>query len=232
MPWVQPPITWAATSTSTYPVTLTLSSNSATIGIAELSGGTWYYSPATDRVITYVDDQGRVREDRGIVQERWGVRPVDHNRVDRFDWADDTPVFRGNDDMRRWAADRRLAHEEQLRARTAAVDRATATLLGLLNEAQRVSYEADRTFMLVGSHGGLYRIRPGSMGNVDWFDPTEAERPAGQLCAHPVLHDGEGHLPDPDVALAQLLHLTTDEPGWLRRANVHAGRAPRYPVAA
>jgi hypothetical protein len=229
MPWVQPPVlNWASTSSTSYPVTMTFSTNTATTGVYALSPGTWYYDPNQHLVANYGDDwrERQLREDRAAVRERWGVRPVDQVQGD-------LPRIEGYDD---WA-ERRAAQEEVLRARTAAVDRATATLLGLLNEAQRVSYEADRTFMLVGSAGGLYRIRPGSMGNVDWFDPAEVEpefepRPAGQLCAHPVLHDGEGHLPDPDVALAQLLHLTTDEPGWLRRANVHAGRAPRYPVAA
>jgi len=123
---------------------------------------------------------------------------------------------------------------ERRRAITAAVDRATATLLGLLNEEQRASYERDRTFLVVGSHGGLYQIGPGSMGNVEWFDPTHPDVAAGRLCAHPQRWDDEGGgiLPDPDIALGQLLHLVTDEPGFLRTANVHAGRAPRYPVAA
>jgi len=218
VPWVRPPtITWANTSTSTATVTVRTASNSTTTGIYTVdAGSTWYFEPnpplhpGDHLVLTYGEPDPR---------ENWGweSRQVGN---DDITWEDAEQV--------------RALYTERRQARTAAVDRAAATLLGLLNEAQRASYEADRTFLVVGSEGGLYRIRPGSMGNVDWFDPTEVEprRPAGQLCAHPVLHDGEGHLPDPDVALAQLLHLTTDEPGWLRRANVHAGRAPRHPVAA
>lgn len=118
------------------------------------------------------------------------------------------------------------ARRERARtARTAAVDRATRTLLELLDPTQRAQYEISRTFEVIGSEGGRYRIRPGSMGNVDWLDAGQA---AGVLCAHPVLWTGEGHLPDPDVALAQLLALTTDEAEFVRTANVHRGRRPTH----
>lgn len=88
-----------------------------------------------------------------------------------------------------------------------------------------MQYEADRVFEVIGSRGGRYRIRPGHMANVDALDPVTGEV-TGRLCAHPDLWDGHGTLPDPDIALGQLLHLTTDEPGFCRLANVHGGRRP------
>lgn len=113
--------------------------------------------------------------------------------------------------------------ERRQAGRAVAIARATDLLLMLLDPVQRVAYEADRAFEVVGSHGGLYRIRPGSVGNVDVLDAVTREV-TGRLCAHPSMVDG--HLPDPDVAVAQLLHLTTDEPRFCRTANVHRGRRP------
>ena len=37
---------------------------------------------------------------------------------------------------------------------------------------------------------------------------------------------GQGYLPNPDVALAQMLALVTDEEHFVRTANVHRGRRP------
>jgi len=114
-----------------------------------------------------------------------------------------------------------------------ATSRATALLLSLLSPEQRASYERDRTFMVIGSAGGIYRIRPGAMGNVDWIDPASSGREvAGVLCAHPQLWTPDGTLPDPDVALAQMLALTTDEAGFIATANVHRGRRPMITAAA
>jgi hypothetical protein len=109
--------------------------------------------------------------------------------------------------------------------RTQAVDRSTELLLAVLSAEQRARYQTERVLEVIGSHGGRYRIRPGSMANVDALDPASGEVVA-RLCAHPDLWDGHGSLPNPDIALGQLLHLTTDEPGFCRLANVHMGRRP------
>lgn len=123
----------------------------------------------------------------------------------------------------------RQQHESRQRERatrqTMAVERATATLLGILDDTQRAAYGEDRTFEVIGSLGGRYRIRPGSAGNVDWIDPVTNDI-GGVLCAHPILWDGHGHLPGPDVALAQMLALATDEAHFVATANVHRGRRP------
>ena len=119
--------------------------------------------------------------------------------------------------------ERQRRSEEYLARRVVAGERATQLLLAVLDAAQRASYEADRTFVVIGSHGGRYRIHRGSNGNVEALDPVTGERTA-RLCAHPTMR--HGLLPDSDVALAQLLHLRTDEPGFCRVANVHWGRRP------
>jgi hypothetical protein len=104
--------------------------------------------------------------------------------------------------------------------------------LSLLSPEQQASYERDQAFVVIGSAGGIYRIRPGSAGNVDWIDPANSgHEVAGVLCAHPQLWTPDGSLPDPDVALAQMLALTTDEAGFVATANVHRGRRPLVAAA-
>jgi hypothetical protein len=124
------------------------------------------------------------------------------------------------------------AEEERRRqAQASVVDRATALLLSVLDETQAAQYQADRTFEVIGSHGGLYRIRPGIMANVDALHPETREF-IGRLCAHPRERDANGYLPDQDLALGQLLDLTSDEPGFCRTANVHGGRRPEVAALA
>lgn len=117
------------------------------------------------------------------------------------------------------------AHQSQ-ESRYQAHSRAAELLMSILDDEQRQRYEREGTFEVVGSLGHRYRIRPGSMGNVDWM---LAGQVAGQLCAHPLMD--EGVLPDPDVALSQLLALTTDEAAWLAYANVHSGERPQWEAA-
>jgi hypothetical protein len=118
--------------------------------------------------------------------------------------------------------------EQRRLARTRATDRATTILRELLTPQQRADFERDRAFQVVGSAGGLYRIRYGTAGNVEWWEPGSPSEVAGVLCAHPDMWDGVGWLPTPDVMLAQMLALTTDEPGFVRTANVHRGRRPAH----
>ena len=130
-----------------------------------------------------------------------------------------------------WEAERteRLVAEDQRRiARAHATDRANATLREFLTSDQWTSFERDRAFQVVGSAGGLYRIRYGTAGNVEWWEPGSPSEVAGVLCAHPDMWDGVDWLPTPDVMLAQMLALTTDEPGFVRTANVHRGRRPTH----
>jgi hypothetical protein len=125
-------------------------------------------------------------------------------------------------------AARLLRQQEQRRDRIAAQEsartRARNTLLEFLTPEQRAEYEAHDHFVCTGSEGNRYRIERGSAGNVVYLD--ERGEAAGRLCAHPSM--SEHWLPDADVALAQMLALMTDEPNFVRIANVHRGRAPQF----
>lgn len=111
--------------------------------------------------------------------------------------------------------------QERARIRAEAVERATSLLMAVLDEHQRESYRRTGAFDVIGSRGTLYRIHTGSVGNVEWISP---DGEGGRLCAHPSMN--EHWLPDQDVAVAQMLALTTDEAAFVRLANVHRGRRP------
>lgn len=106
-----------------------------------------------------------------------------------------------------------------LQVRERARDRATETLLGLLNPDERAAYEQDGHLVVAGSAGGRYRIDPGYQQNVYELDEHGNRRAGGRLCAHPVMHDDVGALPREDAMVAQLLMLRYNEPGFLAIAN-------------
>lgn len=104
--------------------------------------------------------------------------------------------------------------------------RARELLTGFLNALQKAQYEREGKFDIVGSDGTLYRIGPGTNGNVEWIDPATGTV-KGRLCAHPRAYDYEDRsIPEPDLHLGQLLALTTDEKAWLEVANLHRGEWP------
>lgn len=107
-------------------------------------------------------------------------------------------------------------------ARTRAADRAEEFLVSMLSDRQKESYRLNGEFEVMGSAGNLYRIKRGKSGNIEWIKPDG--KVGGKLCAHP--HEGRAWLPTPDVMLAQMLALTTDEPSFIRIANVHRGNRP------
>lgn len=96
--------------------------------------------------------------------------------------------------------------------------RAEALLLSFLSEEQQRNYRDGQWFEVVGSAGGRYRIRQGMVGNIDWLDEDGAA--AGSLCCHPVYS-----LPHPDIMLAQMLALITDEKAFVRLAHRYYGYA-------
>lgn len=123
----------------------------------------------------------------------------------------------------RWAAEqRRLREESQTRdrERRRVTEVAESLLLSVLDDVQRASYLNTKIFEVIGSHGGRYRIGYGTMGNVTAYD--EDGQRIGDLCCHP----SGPLLPVPDVMLAQMLHITTDEADFVDTANVHSGRRP------
>ena len=112
--------------------------------------------------------------------------------------------------------------------RIVATDRAEELLLSLLTDEQAESYRSDGSFIVIGSHGGRYRITRGVSGNILWV--PEGNDMAARLCAHPTM--AESWLPTPDVQVAQLLALITDERDFVNRANIHSGRYPTHLAAA
>ncbi len=122
----------------------------------------------------------------------------------------------------------RAAHQRAA-SRTQAISRAEELLLSMLNPEQVASYTEQGHFDVIGSEGGRYRIEKGVSGNVLWI-PEGSDRMAGRLCAHPSMRDG--WLPTPDVAVAQLLALQTNEREFVGVANLHHGQRPAHLVAA
>lgn len=104
--------------------------------------------------------------------------------------------------------------------------KARELLVGFLDPLQKAQYDETGKFDIVGSDGTLYRIGPGTNGNVEWLDPANGNV-KGKLCAHPRTYDYENRsIPEPDLHLGQLLALTTDERAWLEVANLHRGEWP------
>lgn len=134
-------------------------------------------------------------------------------------WVD---VQRSEANSEARAEQRRLDTEARAAARTLAISRAGELLLMLLDESQREAYRQGHEFVIIGSHGTVYRIRFGTSGNVDWLKADGTV--GGRLCAHPSMN--ESWLPTEDVMLAQVLALKTDEREFCRIANVHHGARP------
>ena len=101
-----------------------------------------------------------------------------------------------------------------------AKDRALELLGMVLSADQMASYREKGWFEVRGSKGRRWRIRANSVaGNVDLM-PEIGEVREATLCCHP-----REQLPAPDVHLAQMLALVTDEDEFMRVANVHHRRA-------
>lgn len=119
--------------------------------------------------------------------------------------------------------DLRRESRERAVVREAATVVAEELLSSVLTEDQRQSWRLNGYFEVIGSHGTLYRLHRGVSGNVEWVRPDGEV--GGRLCAHPSMR--EKWLPTPDVLLAQMLALSTNERAWLAHANVHRGNRPQ-----
>lgn len=160
---------------------------------------TWAWDGSRAEPYIYQMPQPAPRMDLGELSRRY----ADQSRVD---WEYHDRVFREQE-------------QERLQVRQRARDRATETLLGLLNPDERAAYERDGHLVVAGSAGGRYRIEPGYQQNVYELDEHGNRRAGGRLCAHPVMHDEVGALPREDAMVAQLLMLRYNEPGFLAIAN-------------
>lgn len=110
------------------------------------------------------------------------------------------------DNLKRAAAEKKERAEADLRAED--------LLRRHLNDEQRGTLDRGKSFEVIGSSGGRYRIRRGRHQNVVEVRAIEGKDvDVTELCATiPVI-------PDADVMLAQKLALETDEPAFLRVAN-------------
>jgi hypothetical protein len=149
-------------------------------------------------------------------------------------WAGWNTVYQENADQRA----ERERREEQARADAElaeqryrqAVTRGEELLLSLLSDEQAASRRDHGYFTVRGSRSGaVYRIHSrGISNNVDRLD--DGGRREMVFCAHPP------GLCAPDVHLAQMLALVTDEDAFLAVANSHRvdafDRAAPVPAAA
>lgn len=105
-------------------------------------------------------------------------------------------------------------------------ERARKLLVESLNEEQRATFKKNKVIQLRGSEGNTYEIRciGGISGNISWLVDGRTQ---GVYCAHPALRDPEGRrLPKDDLILGQLLHLVTDENGFLSESYLQSGSFP------
>lgn len=155
-----------------------------------------------------------------------GDRWIDMGRLSGEIVRDDA---RAQGDVQARATALVAADDERRRARAEATDRAVLLLRSILTPEQCASMDEHDCFEVIGSAGGRYRIRLHTVnGNIEWLDADG--RVGGRICAHPTM--AEHWLPMADVALAQLLALTTDERAFAAVANLHEGQHPPVLQAA
>jgi hypothetical protein len=213
------PSSWTS-STVTYTYT---SPGSADIWISE-NGTPNIYDEAQRRVQAEISH----RWDRHFVNQH--IRPSVEDRWHRarqmgtFEPEPDPEVVerqrRERAEQDRIAAARHQAERERM---AAARTVATELLESWLDEAQRESYRRGDGIPVVGSAGTRFRINTHSYtSNVDVLHPDTGDR-VDRVCAHPAMGGG---LPMPDVHLAQMLAIITDERTFLATANWDGRRLP------
>lgn len=129
-----------------------------------------------------------------------------------------------------WAVIRE--EQERLRAERdllqgAARAEARKLLAIVLSPEQLAAYDRDKEFTVVGSHGGIFKLKHGTSGNVKQIvDGQEVS----VLCVHPKLLDhrtdeeGPGYLPTEDSLIGQVLAIMHDEHTFVQTAFVHRGQ--------
>lgn len=116
--------------------------------------------------------------------------------------------------------------EENQRRQVEAQARAEKILFENLSDIQRADYKRHRHFFCEGRSGRRFRIRTGTVANVDVIDRDG--RITHRICA---AAGGHGAIPDADNMLAQMLHLTHDDEGFERMGNRHAAMDRQTQVA-
>lgn len=106
-----------------------------------------------------------------------------------------------------------LLMAEKKAAAAEAKKRATETLHELLDDEQKEMLEKEARFIVCSRTGKKYELRSGFIaGNVSELDAHN--KPVARYCCH--VYDD---VPQEDNLIAQMLMLTTDEEGFLAKAN-------------
>lgn len=121
-----------------------------------------------------------------------------------------TPDQETNEQLMReyYAADKQSRESAQKKARD--------LLISFLTPEQRTEFEAKGWFSVVGKSGRRYRVRRGTVANID-MAVNDNIVPV-RLCVHPGTS-----MPVEDVMLSQLLHLQHDDMALVNKANHHPG---------
>jgi hypothetical protein len=123
-------------------------------------------------------------------------------------------------EAKRWAAEQ----AERDRKKKEADDRAYKLLTENLTPQQLADFNEFGCFNVVSLKGNNYRIRKGSVGNLDALDASG--KVVKRLCVHP-----QGGVPFGDIMLSQKLLLEAGEEDMLlKKANLHGFSQPTEPV--
>lgn len=120
-----------------------------------------------------------------------------------------------------------IAHQRELKS--AARHRALALFRSWLSPDERAQLRVYRRVRVHGSAGGVYDVTP-----YQGITTRKLEQHGSRWYSVETfcLHDDPGTLPQPDIALAHLLLLKTDEPRFLATANITIRRPSGWRVAA
>jgi len=108
---------------------------------------------------------------------------------------------------------------EKAERQQAATEKARELLISFLTPRQRREYAKDGTFRVKGTAGNWYRIQNHRDANVQYLARYNGKA-ISTLCVGPTY---SARLPVPDVALAQLFALTTNEFDMVKIANLYYG---------
>jgi hypothetical protein len=211
---------WTNSTTATFSYTYT--PGSADIWISEQPAN--IYDEAQRRV----EDEIRRRWDREFMHRQYG-RAEDRwhraRQMGTFTVPDPDPEVVERERAAQAEQDRIQRERHQAERERAAAARTVATELleSWLDEAQRESYRRGDGIPVVGSAGTRFRIDThGHVSNVRVLHPETGDE-VDRVCAHPAMGGG---LPLPDVHLAQMLAIMTNERDFLATANWDGHRLP------
>jgi len=198
------PMSWDAWNTNWTPTTLVTPTNDWARWQGQGNQADLHYNP-NDQV-----QRERLRRERVVQDEA----QYQQQRMER--------AARAAEQQRQWdagapervAALARQATAERVRqeAVKTSLKRSYELLFRHLTDEQKNMLESENRFLIEVKSGKIYEIRRGMHQNIYRLD--DQGRPDEQLCCLP-----QGHVPEGDVMLAQMLHLMCNEEGFRKVAN-------------